>query len=99
MTISLQQALQALEGINDDLLIPVYIELYERTVHENSSKEECKKGVAIMADVLSTASDYEKRQLIANVIADQPEILLEISEELERVAMGMTLLELKELIE
>ncbi|MFQ5978670.1 MAG: hypothetical protein ACE5OZ_11130 [Candidatus Heimdallarchaeota archaeon] len=99
MSVSKQQALQALEGINDELLIPIYVELYERTVHENSSKEDRKKGKEVMADVLSTASGREKRQLIANLIADRPELLLKISEDLERVAMSIKLLELKDLIE
>ena len=97
--ITSQQALQALEGIDDDLLIPIYVELYERTVQESSSETERKKGKAKMAEVLAIASDQEKRQLIANLIAERPNILLEISEELERVEMSNKLLELKETIE
>ncbi len=99
MNITSQQALQALEGIDDDLLVPIYVELYERTIHESASEAERKKGKAIMAEVLSAASDLEKRQLIANLIAERPNILLEISEELERVEMSNKLLELKEAIE
>lgn len=95
MNITLQQALQALEGIDGDLLIPIYIELYERTIHESSSEADRKKGKEIMAEVLSTASDLEKKQLIANLIAERPNILLEISEELERAEMSNKLLELR----
>jgi hypothetical protein len=94
-----QQALQALEGIEDDLLIPIYVELYERTIHESSSEADRKKGKATMAEVLATASDQEKRQLIANLIAERPNIIFEISEELERVEMSTKLLELKDTFE
>ncbi len=99
MNLSQKQAIKALDGIEVDLLIPIYLELYERTVFENASDKARQKGIEIMRDVISSATDYEKKQLIANMIVEKPDILLKISEDLDRAVMGNQLLELKNLLE